>query len=97
MIFEQPVGSGGKCPRLLSWGRVIQVHDSLCKGPEVGTTGMVCLEGDTEGEMEMESENSRWSVRNDIEPFGFRKQLIFYPNFFFIFILYAYRCFTILC
>lgn len=47
---------------------------------------MVCLEGGHEGEMEMESENSRWSVRNDIEPFGFSKKIDFLSQHFFIFI-----------
>ena len=36
---------------------------------------MVCLERGDKGEMEeMESENSRWRVRNDVEPFGFSKK-----------------------
>jgi len=36
---------------------------------------MVYLEAGDEGEMEeMESENSRWRVRNDVEAFGFSKK-----------------------
>ena len=40
---------------------------------------MVYLEAGDEGEMEeMESENSKWRVGNDVEPFGFsKKKLIF--------------------
>ena len=45
---------------------------------------MVCLERGDKGEMEeMESENSRWRVRNDVEPFGFsKKNGFFIPTFF---------------